>query len=95
MVKANTNLNNRTKYDDPDNTEHKPHKFLKTFHQNICGLENKISELLISLNQDLPEIACISEHHLQQYQLHNINLENYTLGTGYCRMKHKKGGSCS
>jgi hypothetical protein len=94
MMKASMNPNNKNKCADIDNNKHKPCKFLKIFHQNICGLQNKINELLISLNQDLPEIVCISEHHLEQYQLYKTNLENYTLGTGYCRTKHKKGESC-
>lgn len=94
MAKASINPNSGNKRVDINNNKHKPYKFLKIFYQNICGLQNKIDELLISLNQDLPEIVCISEHHLEQYQLYKTNLQNYALGTGYCRTKHKKGGSC-
>jgi hypothetical protein len=76
MVKASINRNNRNKREGLYNNKHKPYNFLKIFHQNVCGLQNKINELLISLNQDVPEIVCITEHHLEQYQLYNRNLDH-------------------
>jgi hypothetical protein len=78
MGKVRTNLMNSNKSEDLDNNKSIPFKCLKVFHQNICGLQNKISELFISLCQDLPHIVCISEHHLEQSQLLHIHMENYT-----------------
>jgi hypothetical protein len=46
MVKASINRNSRNKREDLDNYKHKPYHFVKIFLQNICGLQNEISELL-------------------------------------------------
>ena len=64
----------------------------KFFHQNIRGLVNKVDELLISLSNTNPQLLCISEHHLHSEQICHINLEQYTLGTYYCRKHCKMGG---
>ena len=31
---------------------------------------------------------------MEHSQLHNIHVQNYTLGTSYCRINHRKGGTC-
>jgi hypothetical protein len=64
----------------------------KVFHQNIRGLVNKVDEILLSLSNTNPQVLCISEHHLESEQICLINLEQYTLGTYYCRKHFKMGG---
>jgi hypothetical protein len=50
-------------------------KHLNFFRQNIRGLGNKSNELYCHLHHDLPQILCLSEHHLREPQL--IHLTNY------------------
>ena len=63
---------------------------LNVIHQNIRGLRNKSSELIISILPDIPQIICITEHHLNEQE----TIKNYTLGAKYCRHNLKQGGSC-
>ena len=65
---------------------------LKIFHQNIRGLGNKTNELYCHLQQDLPHILCLSEHHLSEAELQLIHLTDYSLGASYCRKTFLKGG---
>jgi hypothetical protein len=67
-------------------------KYLKIFHQNIRGLGNKANELYGHLHHDLPNILCLSEHHLSESELQLIHLPNYSLGASYCRKTFLKGG---
>jgi hypothetical protein len=60
-------------------------KSLKIFHQNIRGLGNKSNELCWHLHHDLPNILCLSEHHLSESELQLIHLTNYSLVANYCR----------
>jgi hypothetical protein len=39
--------------------------------------------------------VCFSEHHLQQIELEQINLEGYKLGAAYYRKSLLKGGVCT
>ncbi|PNF43744.1 hypothetical protein B7P43_G13769 [Cryptotermes secundus] len=71
-----------------------PKQFLKIYHQNICGLEFKIDELLASLHPELPDILCISEHHLSLIQIQLISPEEYSLGAEFCIQSLHKGGVC-
>jgi hypothetical protein len=41
----------------------------KTFHQNVRSLKGKINELMLSLVNDEPSIICLSEHHLNVYEM--------------------------
>jgi hypothetical protein len=63
-------------------------------HQNICGLQKKADELIISLPPDVPHILCITEHHLKQTELDQVGLDGYKLATTYCRKTREKGGDC-
>jgi exonuclease III len=67
---------------------------LKICHQNICGLGSKTDELLASLYPNLPDILCISEHHLNSMQIQLISMEDYRLGAEFCRQFFHKGGVC-
>jgi hypothetical protein len=35
---------------------------------------------------------CLTEHHLKDLQLEKIHIENYKLGSHYCRQIHEKDG---
>ena len=75
-----------------DSSQVPRNKSLKIFHQNIRGLGNKANELYCHLHHDLPHILCLSEHHLNEYELQLIHLTNYSLGANYCRKTFLKGG---
>jgi hypothetical protein len=64
------------------------------FHQNICGLKGKTDELLSSMSPNFPHILCFSEHHLKKFELDQINVDGYRLGTAYCRQVVKRGCIC-
>ena len=64
------------------------------YHQNIPGISKKTEELLISLSYNKPQIICLTEHHLKAEEIHNINLDQYKLGTAFCRKKYNYGGAC-
>jgi len=66
----------------------------KIFHQNIMSLRFKVNELLCHLNHDPPNILCITEHHLRHEELAAFHVENYVLGSSYCRQLKLKGGVC-
>jgi exonuclease III len=75
-------------------TKHLNNTPLKVIHQIISGLRNKSSELLISILPDIPQIICITEHHLNEQEIESLSIQNYTLGAKYCRHNAKQGGSC-
>ena len=51
-----------------------------------------MNELLCYCNHDPPHILCITEHHLHHEELAFLPVENYVLGSCYCRkLKHKVG----
>ena len=64
------------------------------YHQNIWGIVNKTDEFLISFSLNAPQIICLTEHHLQTEQIHNVDLGQYTLGAAFCRKTYKHGGVC-
>ena len=78
------------------NTNKKTHSknLFKIFHQNIRGLKSKVDELLNSLSLDYPHIMCLTEHHLKDYEIDNLPIDYFKLGSKYCRHKFKNGGVC-
>lgn len=64
------------------------------YHQNIRGISNKIDEFQVSLYHNSPQIICLTEHHLKSEEIININLDQYKLGTFFCRQEYKGGGAC-
>jgi hypothetical protein len=64
------------------------------FHQNICGLREKMDELTSSVFPNFPHILFFSEHHLKKLELDQINVDGYRLGAAYCRQVVKRGGVC-
>jgi exonuclease III len=67
---------------------------IKIYHQNICGLQCKVEELVASLYPDIPHVMCISEHHLNHMQIQLITMDEYKRCTEYCRQSFQKGGVC-
>jgi len=63
-------------------------------HQNIRGITNKIDEFLNSLPSNAPQVICLTEHHMKTEEIANVNLEQYTLGTAFCRQTYKQEGVC-
>jgi hypothetical protein len=51
------------------------------YHQNICGFQNKAGELIMSVLPNLPQILCLSEHHLKQLELDQTHLDGYKCAT--------------
>jgi hypothetical protein len=64
------------------------------FSQNIRGLGNKIDELIINWENDVPHILCLSEHHFSTKIIQTIIIDNYNLGAYYCRKYAKCVGVC-
>jgi len=78
------------------NTTYKHYRtnHFKILHQNARGLSRKIDEFLISLLPNSPQILCLTEHHLRNEEIANVNVDQYTLGTQFCRQTYKQGGVC-
>jgi hypothetical protein len=53
--------------------------------------KNKIDEFLISLPHNVPQVICITEHHLQTDEISNVNFGQYTLRSAFCRQIYKQG----
>jgi len=62
------------------------------YHQNILGLSNKIDEVMNSFANVRPHIVCLTEHHLQADEIMTIHMDNYLLGSYFCRCLIKQGG---
>jgi hypothetical protein len=52
----------------------------KVCHQNIRGLRDKTNELINLLLPELPQILCITEHHLKKHELERILINHCNLG---------------
>jgi len=62
------------------------------FHQNVRGLLNKSEELIIVLSPDFLQVLCLTEHLLKHTQIDFICMDQYKLGTKFCREALKNGG---
>jgi hypothetical protein len=60
---------------------------LKVYHQNIRGLRS-------ILYSELPHVICITEHHLEDFEMDMMAIEYYKLGTKFCRLQYKNCGVC-
>jgi exonuclease III len=89
-AKQKNNNKNRNCY--KVNQPNKGTVYFKIFHQNIRGLGKKAGELLSHLHPDFPHVLCLTEHHLKYLHLEKIHIENYDLGSHYCRQLYEKGG---
>jgi hypothetical protein len=41
---------------------------------------------------ELPQILCITKHHLKEHELERISINHYNLGAKFCRKNLKDGG---
>jgi exonuclease III len=71
------------------------HCTLTILHQNICSIRNKITELEVLLSTELKEIdiLCLTEHWLNDLNIHCINIGGFKLISAFCRNSSKYGGS--
>jgi exonuclease III len=65
---------------------------LRIYHQNVRGLHNKVDELTTHWLNHFPHILCTTEHHLRDFDIDNICINNYNLGAFCCRKSRKHGG---
>jgi hypothetical protein len=56
---------------------------LHIYHQNIQGIKWKSDEILDFFYPVFPHVVCITEHHLNQYEIVQFRFGNHTLGTNY------------
>ena len=58
---------------------------LQIFHQDIRGLRSKTDELIRSLEADNinPQVACSSEHHMEEQELLHLTLPGYISGSRF------------
>ena len=59
------------------------------FHQNIRGLKVKTEELMISLHNQLPNVICLSVHHMTEHEIDAMHIPMYKLGAKFCRKTKK------
>jgi hypothetical protein len=65
------------------NNKDNTNKPFKIFHQNIREIQGKINELMISLLNEKPNIICLTEHHLTDYEMDSLYIPKYKLDAGY------------
>jgi hypothetical protein len=65
-------------------------------HQNIRSLWGKCRELEILIETDIKNVdmLCFTEHWLNYYEVHAININCFTLANAFCRTNKDCGGSC-
>jgi exonuclease III len=68
--------------------------FLRLYHQNIRGIKGKIEEIMIHLAGETPNIICLMEHHLRDFEINITCFSMYKLGAKFCRKNLKNGGVC-
>jgi len=91
---VNTLVTNNNHFSNNILKDHRISSNFIIYHQNIRGISNKIDEFLTSLCDNRPQIICFTEHHLKTKEINNTNLDQYKLGTSFCRKKYKYGGVC-
>jgi len=71
-------------------------KSLNIVYQNIRSLRGKCEELEILLTTEIynAEVLRFTEHWLNCYKVHTININNFTLVNAFCRKNSDHGGSC-
>jgi hypothetical protein len=57
-------------------------------------MNGKIDELMISLHNRLPNVLCITEYHLIDYEIDAMHIPEYKLGAKFSRSNLKNGGVC-
>jgi hypothetical protein len=69
-----------------------PSSKLTIYLQNVRGLGNKLGEFEAHVLPLLPQIICLTEHHLSNQEIGNISINQYQLGAFHCRSSRKVGG---
>jgi hypothetical protein len=67
--------------------------FLK-YSTEILEDKSKVNELSNSLFPDYPHIMCLTKHHLKDYEIDNLPINNFKLGSKFCRHEFKNGQVC-
>jgi len=80
------------KNDTNTNKQTNSKKRFKIFHQNIRGLKSKVDELSNSLFPHYTHIMCLTKHHLKDYEIDNLPIDHFKLGSKFCRHEFKTGG---
>jgi len=52
-------------------------------HQNTRGIRNKTSEMIGFILPRLPQIVCLTEHHLKELEIENLSMDYYNLGAKF------------
>ena len=47
---------------------------------------------MLHLPECPPQVLCLTEHHLKDFEIYNLCIKNYKLVAYYCRKTHKLGG---
>ena len=82
------NNNTSVTQNNPNNTCNS----LMIFHQNIRGLSHKSDELLQSILSSNSQVLCFSEHDMSLDEINSFHLNQYILGSQFCRQNFKHGG---
>jgi len=53
-----------------------------------------VDEFSNSLLPDYPNILCLTEHHLKKFEIDNLPIDRFKLGSKFCRHEYKNGGGC-
>ena len=82
----------RSNYSNIKDVIFNPASKLTIYYQNVRGLGNKMGDFETHILPLLPQVICLTEHHLNNQQIGNISINQYLLGAYYCRSRHKFGG---
>lgn len=67
---------------------------MKIVHHNIQGLSGKLDAFQIFIDSESPDILCLSEHHLRDFEFDTVSLHGFSRVSGFCRKTLRKGGVC-
>ena len=61
---------------------------------HLFAIPSKVDELSNFLLPDYPNILCLTEHHLKNFEIDNLPIDRFKLGSKFCRHEYKNGGVC-
>lgn len=53
---------------------------------------NKVDLLEVFLDDESPDVFCLSEHGMKNFELENLNINNFKYVTSFCRSQASGGG---
>jgi hypothetical protein len=56
----------------------------RIYHQNIRGIKGEIDEFMIHLLREKPDIICLTEHHLRDFEMDVTCIPTYKVGAKFC-----------